>query len=57
VIDVGDDREIADVCDGDRAHGAQITSAPSSGKRRRPAPTDFSIASLSSPYSAGRWGK
>ncbi len=26
VVDMGDDREIADVGDGDRAHGAQITS-------------------------------
>ena len=33
VVDMGDDREIADVCDGDRGHGAQITSVPPSGKR------------------------
>ena len=33
VVDVGDDREIADVFDGRRTHAAQITSVQVSGKR------------------------
>ncbi len=33
VVDVGDNRKIADVGDGNRTHGAQITSGWASGKR------------------------
>jgi hypothetical protein len=33
MVDMGDDREIADVLDGRRGHAAQITPAPRSGKR------------------------
>ena len=32
VVDMGDDGEVADIGDGNRAHAAQITSAPASGK-------------------------
>ncbi len=32
VVDMGDNREIADVFDGDRGHAAQITSGVGSGK-------------------------
>jgi len=34
MIDMGDNRKVADVLDGNRGHGAQITFAPRSGKRR-----------------------
>ena len=33
MVDMGDDREIADVFDGGRGHAAQITPAYRSGKR------------------------
>jgi hypothetical protein len=32
VVDVGDDREVADVLDGGRGHAAQITPASVGGK-------------------------